>query len=150
MKGTELLSTRISSLQCAQEQRLRRGKISPSLKLCLSSVFISPLWHPGQDLLHPIPWLCPHVAERTSEQLLCHSGVPKPKQSAVPSTPANLSQHAGQSQQPVKEGTWCILSVPRFPHSSLLLLADLSLKTGEPGVLNCVFQAVLPRRCIYF
>lgn len=76
---------------------MSRGKISRSLKLCLSNVFISPLWHPGQDLLHPIPWLCPHMAERVSEQLLCHSHVPKLKQSAVPSATPNLSQHAGWS-----------------------------------------------------
>lgn len=102
VKGTEPLSTRISSLQRASEQRLSRGEISRSLKLCLSRVFTSSLWHPGQDLLHPMPWLCPHVAERTSHQLLCRSCVPKPKQSAVPSTTPNLSQHAGRST--IREG----------------------------------------------
>lgn len=40
------------------------------------------------------------------------------------------------SQQEEKEGAWCILSISRFPHGSLMVLAELHLKTGEPGILN--------------
>lgn len=42
------------------------------------------------------------------------------------------------------------LEYPFHNQGSLMVLAELYLKTGEPGILNCVFQAVLPRRCIYF
>lgn len=68
----------------------------------------------------------------------------------LPPLPHQTFPSVQDSQQAEEEEAWCILFIPRLPHGSLMLLAELFLKTGEPGVLNCVFQAVLPRRCIYF